>query len=216
MALLNYNPNKVSETKKTDFSKIKLLYPNASEKSREEIIYRKNGKSIDKLIEFDANTGLKIKTTHYDYFDDKKVRSIDEYDRETGKKIRTINYVLYKSIDEYDIKSGKKIRTINFNIKDESKISSIQDYDIETGNIITITIYKRDGKTIGIVKNINPDTGKVTNWINQDKDYTSTNIPKYNVRSYDNITEMGEKEKENIANLIDNLYKNNMKFENIN
>ena len=119
MALLKSNPEVISETNKSDFSKIKFLYPNSIKENRQEVVYRKNGKSVDKLIEFDSRTGSKIKTTHYDYFDDKKVRSIDEYDRDTGKKIRTTNFVLYKSIDEYDLKTGKKIRTINFNIKDE-------------------------------------------------------------------------------------------------
>lgn len=214
MTLLKSNPKVISEANKSDFSNIKFLYPNSVEKSRQEVIYRRNGKSIDRLIEFDSSTGSKIKTTHYDYFDDKKIRSIDEYDKETGKRIRTTNFVLYKSIDEYDLKTGKKVRTINFNIKDESKISSIQEYDIETGKIITITIYKRDGKSIGIVKKIDPDTGKVSNWINQEKNVI-IDIPKYNTRSYDNVKQMGEKEKENIANLIDDLYKNKMKFDKI-
>jgi len=80
-------------------------------KNEKEIVYRKNGKSIDKVIEFDSDTGCKIRTTHYDYFNDNKIRSIDEYDKETGKKLRTINYVLYKSIDEYDFETGEKYET---------------------------------------------------------------------------------------------------------
>ena len=102
----------------------------------------------------------------FDYLNEKKVRSIDEYDKFTGKKIRTINYVLYKSVDEYDLETGKKIRTINFNIKDENKISSIQEYDLETEKIVKISIFKRDGKTISIIKSIDPVTEKVTSWIN--------------------------------------------------
>lgn len=213
MALLQSDSKTTSETNIKDFSNIKVLYPHLEEKTREEVIYRKNGKSIDKLIEFDIHTGTKVKTTYYDYFNDKKIRSIDEYDRNTGKKIRTINYVLYKSVDEYDLKTGKKIRTINFNIKDENKISSIQEYDTETGKIITLLIYKRDGRTIGIVKKIDPETEKITNWVN--KDYKINNIEKYNTRNYENIKPMDESSKEDIAKLIDNLYKNNMKFENI-
>ena len=87
----------------------------------------------------------------------KKISSIDEFDRTSGKKIRTVNHCLYKSIDEYDEKTGKKVRTINFNSKDESKISSVQEYDIDTGKIISISIYKRDGKTVGIVKKFDVD-----------------------------------------------------------
>ena len=110
--------NAFNENYSTDMpspSHLKLL---GSAQTREEVVYRKNGISINKIIEVDVVTGMRVKTTHYDYFDDKKVRSIDEYDRETGAKLRTINYVLYKSIDEYDVVSGKKLRTINFSVKD--------------------------------------------------------------------------------------------------
>lgn len=195
---------------------LKLLYSNMRPETREEIIYRKNGKSIDRVIEIDVSTGSKVKTTHYDYFNDKKIRSIDEYDRKSGRKIRTVNYVLYKSIDEYDINSGKKVRTINFNIKDETKISSIQEYDTETGNIVTISIYKRDGKTVSIIKKIDPETQKVTSWINnKNLEYKPIEPAKVLTRSYDNIKLPEKKDKEDIAKLIDNLYRNQLKFENI-
>ena len=192
---------------------LKLLFPNSKSKTKEEIIYRKNGKSIDKIIEFNLNTGSKIKTTHFDYFNDKKIRSIDEYN-ENGKRIRTINYVLYKSIDEYDVKTGKKIRTINFNIKDDTKISSVQEYDIETGKIVTISIYKRDGKTISITKKINPLTDKVTNIVH--KDTKSMTSKSEFTRSYKDIKQFDNSKSETINKLIDNLYNNSLKFENIN
>lgn len=192
---------------KLDNTHLTLLFPNMSSETKEKIVYRKNGKSIDKVIEFDAKTGSKIKTTHYDYFDDKKIRSIDEFDKQSGKKIRTINYVLYKSIDEYDIESGKKLRTINYNVKDETKISSIQEYDLETGKIITVSIYKRDGKTLSIIKRIDPVTEKVTNWVNNGLASSKPFEPaKFTTRSYDNIKMMDNEEKEDIAKLIDNLY----------
>lgn len=178
--------------------------------------YRKNGKSVDKIIEFDLNTGSKVKTTHYDYFNDKKIRSVDEFDRNTGKKIRTINYVLYKSVDEYDLETGKKLRTINFNVKDDTKLSSIQEYDSETGKIVTISIYKRDGKTVSIIKKIDPITEKVTSWVNdKNLEYKPIEPAKVMTRCYDNIKIPDKKEKENIAQLIDNLYSNKIKFENI-
>lgn len=194
-----------------DNSHLTLLFPNME--TKEKIIYRKNGKSIDRVIEFDAQTGSKIKTTHYDYFNDKKIRSVDEFDRKTGKKLRTVNYVLYKSIDEYDINSGKKLRTINFSVKDETKISSIQEYDLETGKIVTISIYKRDGKTVSIIKRIDPVTEKVTNWVNNQSPYKPSEPAKFATRSYDNVKTTTKKE--DIASLIDNLYNNNLKFENI-
>lgn len=197
-----------------DDSHLTLLYPNMKPKTKEEVIYRRNGKSVDKVVEFDIKTGAKVRTTHYDYFNDNKVRSIDEFDRDTGKKIRTINYVLYKSIDEYDLKTGKKVRTINFNVKDESKISSIQEYDLDTGKIVTISIYKRDGKTISVIKKIDPLTEKITNLIskNSDKKFLEKSMP---TRSYDNIKLMSNEAQEDIGKLIDNLYCNNLKFENI-
>lgn len=215
MNLLAVRPKKHQKNIK-DNSNLKLLYPHMNPDTREEVFYRRNGKTVDKIVEFDKNTGSKVKTTYYDYFNDKKVRSVDEYDYNTGKKIRTINYVLYKSIDEYDIKTGKKVRTINFNVKDDTKISSIQDYDIETGKIITISIYKRDGKTISIVKKIDPVTDKVTNWVNnKNTDYKPIEPAKFTTRNYDNIKAIDNKCKDDIAKLIDKLYRNNLKFENI-
>lgn len=201
-------------------SHLKLINSdNSQTQIREEIVYRKNGKSIDRIIEVDAVTGLRLKTTHFDYFNDKKVRSIDEYDKFSGQKIRTINYVLYKSIDEYDIATGTKIRTINFNIKDETKISSIQEYDIESGKIIKISIFKRDGKTISIIKSIDPVTEKVTSWINnQTTDYSFQKPAQAKAisRIYENIkTSSIQSNKEDINRLIDSLYKNKRKFENI-
>lgn len=194
---------------------LKLLFPYKNVLTKEEVIYRNNGKSVNKIVEFNAKTGSKLKVTHYDYFDDKKIRSIDEFDEKTGKKIRTINYVLYKSIDEYDIKSGKKTRTINFNVKDDSKISSIQEYDTITGKIIKVSIYKRDGRSVSIIKNIDPLTDEVTNTFNK----TIIRKPEDNIsmytRSYNEYKTTEKHPKEDIAKLIDNLYKNNLKFENI-
>lgn len=187
--------------------------------TREEIVYRKNGKSIDRIIEVDVVTGCRVRTTHYDYFNDKKVRSIDEYDKFTGRKIRTVNYILYKSIDEYDPETGKKIRTTNFNIKDENKISSIQEYDLVSGKIIKISIFKRDGKTVSIIKEIDPETEKITSWVNNKQlkitpQETILQKPVEKIDSYIK-TSVINNHKDDIARLIDNLYCNRVKFENI-
>lgn len=215
MNLLAVRPKKQQKNNSEDLN-LKLLYPHMNHETREEVFYRRNGKTVDKIVEFDKNTGSKVKTTYYDYFNDKKIRSIDEYDYNTGKKLRTINYVLYKSIDEYDIKTGKKLRTINFNVKDDTKISSIQEYDIETGKIVTISIYKRDGKTISIIKKIDPVTDEVTNLVNnKNMEYKPVQFSKFTTRNYDNIKSVDNKCKEDIAKLIDKLYRNNLKFENI-
>lgn len=199
-----------------DNKHLTLLYPNMKPKTREEVFYRRNGKSIDKVVEFDANTGIKLKTTHYDYFNDKKIRSIDEFDINTGKKIRTTNYVLYKSIDEYDLKNGKRFRTINFNVKDDSKISSIQEYDLETGKINKVLIYKRDGRTVSIIKNVDAKSDDSSEKFKKNIERKQVKLKNtVSTRSYDRVKEMDEESKKNIAKLIDNLYKNNLKFENI-
>ena len=200
MTLLNAIHNAFPE--QTNSSHLQLLDNNSLTQTKEEIVYRKNGKSIDRIMEVDA-------------VNDKKVRSIDEYDKFTGKKIRTINYVLYKSVDEYDLETGKKIRTINFNIKDENKISSIQEYDLETEKIVKISIFKRDGKTISIIKSIDPVTEKVTSWINNQ--YTDCQKQKHTKavsRIYENIkTSSTQAKKDDVARLIDNLYSNKLKFD---
>lgn len=216
-------------------SDLTLSNQNSQNQTREEVIYRRNGKTVDRIIEIDVVTGLRVKTTHFDYFNDKKVRSIDEYDKVTGKKIRTINYVLYKSIDEYDLNSGEKIRTINFNIKDENKISSIQEYDLETRKIVKIYIFKRDGKTISIIKSIDPETEKVTNIINNKNDEFEYKIPELpKIQTKPTLTNIGtfskktepvkpkltpifskSSKKDDISRLIDNLYTNNINFESL-
>ena len=206
---------RIEENRRINDSHLKLLFPDVKPSTREEVVYRRNGKSIDKIVEFDIKTGSKVKTTHYDYFNDKKIRSVDEFDRRTGKKVRTINYVLYKSIDEFDIETGKKLRTINYNVKDDSKISSIQEYDTKTGKISTVSIYKRDGKTISVVKNIDPETEKVINTINKSAARKHVEKPSFKTRSYENINPIKKEEQEHIARLIDNLYRKNLRFENI-
>ena len=184
--------------------------------TKEEVVYRKNGTSIDKIIEVDVLTGMRVKTTHFDYFNDKKVRSIDEYDRETGTKLRTINYVLYKSIDEDDVVSGKKLRTINFSVKDENKISSVQEYDITTGKIIKIFIYKRDGKTVSIIKEIDPETGKITSIVNKISTEISENTAQIKaIEKINNHIENMHSKKEDVSTLLDSLYQKKMRFDNI-
>ena len=198
MSLLNAVKKVFSEENQIEIDNLYELLNNI----KEEVVYRKNGKNIDKIIQLNANTGSKIKTTYYDYFDDKKIRSVDEYDPKSGRKIRTINYVLYKSIDEYDPQTGKKTRTINFNIKDETKVSSIQEYDQETQEISKIYIYKRDGKSINVIKNVNS------------KSITKIENKPQSKQVIDNIPNVSlQKPNNEIANLIDKLYGNSLSFD---
>ena len=105
--------------------------------------------------------------------------------------------------------------TTNFNIKDENKISSIQEYDLETEKIVKISIFKRDGKTISIIKSIDPVTEKVTSWINnQNTDCQKQKHTKAVSRIYENIkTSSTQAKKDDVARLIDNLYSNKLKFD---
>ena len=166
---------------------------------RTEIVYRRDKISVERVIEYDAKTNEKLRILYYDYFNNEKIRAIDEFMPSCGKKYRTVNYVLYKSIDEYDMESGERIRTINYDIRNENKITSIQEYDITTGKIIKVTLYRRDGKTVNSIKEINPVTEHVIHRINFDECNKMTEQElAFEYRS--------EREQENIANLIDSLY----------
>lgn len=160
------------------------LLPLSIPKNKEETVFRKNGKSIDKIHEFDFATGAKIKTTHFDYFNDKKIRSIDEFDIETGKIIRVTNFILYKSVTEFDLNTGKKIRTINYNLSETDKISSIQEYDFSTEKLAKVYIYRKRTNTLSILKELNPDTGKVFKWTSYKEDGKTIN----SVSEYDSVT----------------------------
>jgi len=205
----------------------------AKEAFSEEVIYRKNNKTIDKIHFFDLKTGAKVRTYHYDYFNDKKIRTIDEFDIETGRKIRTTSFVLYKSVDEFDVETGKKIRTINYDMNDENKVVSVQEYDLNYEKIVRISVFKKNSNDISLVKEINPATEKVVKWTSYKdaaKDVTSVHEykPHKAVKAtymhkedskiqmkadYRTINQLEEPEKDRMAKLIDNLYKNNLKFE---
>lgn len=151
--------------------------------TKKEIIYRRNKSSVDRVIEYDAKTGNKLKVIHYDYFNNEKIRAIDEFVPETGKKYRTINYILYKSIDEFDTDTGKRIRTINYDIRNENRITSIQEYDTETDKIKKVTLYRRDGQTISTIKEINPKTENVIRWTSFRESRTISSISEYNAQN---------------------------------
>lgn len=143
-----------------------------------ETVYRADGVSVDKIIETDALTNQVIKITYYDYFDDKKIKSIEEF--EDGLKIRLTLFSFFKSVSEFDKKTGKKIKTINYAVKDESKIMSKYDYDIETERISRMTVYRADGKNIAFIKELSPETGAVSRCINYKKDSSAiSSVSKY-------------------------------------
>lgn len=160
------------------------LLPLPIPKNKEETVFRKNGKSVDKIHEFDFATGAKIKTTHFDYFNDKKIRSIDEFDIETGKITKITNFILYKSVTEFDLNTGKKIRTVNYNLKETDKISSIQEFDQQTEKLSKVYIYRKQMNTLSILKELDPDTGKVYKWTSYREDGKTINsISEYDIYS---------------------------------
>ena len=150
---------------------------------RKETVYRRNKLSVDRVIEYDAQTGDKLRVVHYDYFNNEKIRAIDEFIPHSGKKYRTINYILYKSIDEFDTDTGKRIRTINYDIRNENRVTSIQEYDTETGKIKKVTLYRRDGHTISTIKEINPKTENVIRWTSFRESQTISSISEYNAQN---------------------------------
>ena len=134
-----------------------------------EIVYRHDGKTVDKIIEYAPNGITKKQVTNYDYFNDKKIKSIEEFDQETGNLKRITTFTLFKSVTNYDIKTGKKIKTTNFDLKTSTKKTSIYDYDIETEKISRVTVFRADGKSVSMVKELNPTTGVVERVINYKK-----------------------------------------------
>ena len=150
---------------------------------KKEVVYRRNKLSVDRIIEYDAKTGDKLRVVHYDYFNNEKIRAIDEFIQHTGQRYRTINYILYKSIDEYDTDSGKRIRTINYDIRNENRVTSIQEYDLDTRKIKKVTLYRRDGQTISTIKEINPKTETVIRWTSFRESQTVSSVSEYNSKN---------------------------------
>lgn len=203
-------------------------------------VYRHDGVSVDKIIESDPITRQILKITNFDYFDDKKVKSIEEF--EDGIKIRLTLYSFFKSVTDFEKTTGKKLKTTNYTIKDDSKIMSVYDYDQETERIIRMSVYRTDGKNIAFIKELSPQTGAVTRCINYKKnssaissvskyellgDTTVKTTYYYNTPMFLSTPEMINKKvmadtlnkkvidtfsSKKVNRLIDNLYKNKKSF----
>lgn len=203
----------------------------SNEDSNEEVRYRKNSSQIECIHSYDKSSGKRIKSTYYDYFNSKKIKFIDEFDSKTGQKIRTINFTLYKSITEYNIKTGKRLKTINYSLRDENKIASIHEYHNIYDKVSRISIFRPDGKSVSMVKEINPVTERVEQCINYKRNSNVvSSVSKYEFQNnkmvkttcyYTDHTKSFEKfnskpvtfeEKEKTAKLIDNLFKKNLNF----
>lgn len=129
-------------------------------------IYRNDGKTVEKLIETDDNTGNTLKITYFDYFDDKKIKLIEDY--EDGIKIKVTTFSFFKSVTDIDKNTGKKLKTTNYNLKNNNKMSRY-DYDIETEKIIRITVFQADGENVSFIKEISPQTGIISRCISYKK-----------------------------------------------
>ena len=164
-----------------EFSVIpKSIFVDFKEIYKDEIIYRKNCNKVESVIKFSQKTGRKIKTVNYDYFDDTKIKSIDEFDENSGKKIKTTNFTLFKAVTEYDLQSGKKLRTLNYHYRDESKLSSIHEYNLQYEKVCKITEFRNDGKSVSMVKELNPKTEMIEKCISYKRDSNTVNsVSKY-------------------------------------
>jgi len=202
-----------------------------AEKYFEEKVYRKSSGKIECVHTFTKKEGKRVKTVYYDYFNDKKIKSVDEYSEKTGKKIRTTDFTLYKSVTEYNPENEKKLKTVNYTLKDESKIASIHEYHNIYNKVSRISIFRPDGKTISMVKEINPLTERVEKCINYKKDSNIiSSISKYEFQNdkmikttcyYTDYTHSIKEFKAPYeepacrtknAKLIDNLFKKNLNF----
>lgn len=54
----------------------KNLTYNPDEKYNQEIVYRRNSSQIDRIHFYNKESGAKIKTNYYDYFNDKKLNQL--------------------------------------------------------------------------------------------------------------------------------------------
>ena len=209
------------------------LNTNPEDNFRKEIIYRKNSHNVERINFYDKLTGKKVKTKYFDYFNDKKVKLIDEFDIETGKKIRSTDYTVYKSITEYNPKTGKKLKTYNYSMRDENKIVSIHEYHSIYDKVSRISIFRPDGKSISMVKEINPLTEHVEQCINYKRNSNVvSSVSKYefqenkmvkttcyytdyaeSIREFTGKTAfVTDEEKQKTARLIDNLFRKNLNF----
>lgn len=223
---------------------IENLRGNTSEPQEniKERIFRHDGVSIDKIVEYNPQNHMIVKITYYDYFNNEKIKSVEEFESETGLKIRVTSFTLFKSITDYDTKTGHKIKTTNFDIKNPSKKTSVYDFDIETEKIRRITVFRADGNSVSMVKELDPSTGMVTRSISYKKDSTSiSSVSKYDFQGdktvkttfyyntpvyFTNSSTFDKKVTADILNnkvldnanqkrmtrLIDNLYKNKLSF----
>ena len=212
------------------------------EDTLKETVYRHNGTSVEKIIEYHPETKMKVKVTTFDYFNDKKVKSIEEFDFDTGLRTRTTSYTLFKSVTEFDSKTGKKVKTTNYDIRNENKKTSVYDFDIELEKINRVTIFRPDGNSISMVKELDASTGLVTRTINYKKDSTAiSSVSKYDFQGDKTIKTtfyyntpiyftspvvfdkkvtadvlnkkvLDEAGQKRMTRLIDNLYKNKLNF----
>jgi len=207
-----------------------------------ETIYRHDGVSVEKMIEYNPYNHMIVKITNYDYFNDKKIKSVEEFDPETGLKLKVTSHTLFKSITEYDLKTGKKFKTTNFDINNSSRRTSVYDFDVETEKINRITTFRSDGNSISMVKELDPSSGLVVRSITYKKNSTSiSSVSKYEFQGDKTIKTtfyyntpiyfadsssfnkkvtadvlnnrvLDSSNKKRMTRLIDNLYKNKLSF----
>ncbi|MDW3617773.1 MAG: DUF2963 domain-containing protein [Candidatus Phytoplasma pruni] len=117
------------------------------------VVYKSDGKTINRIYEYNSNAKI-IKTTYFQFqSDDKTINRIEEYDS-NEQLIKTTQYqsdgknIYY--VDEYD-SDENPIKTTYFQ-SDGQTIDCIEEYEYDSDEeLIKTTQYQSDGKTINYI-----------------------------------------------------------------
>ncbi|KOR75350.1 ATP-dependent Zn protease [Candidatus Phytoplasma pruni] len=154
------------------------------------VVYKSDGKTINRIYEYNSNAKI-IKTTYFQFqSDDKTINRIEEYDS-NEKLIKTTQYqsdgknIYY--VDEYD-SDENPIKTTYFQ-SDGQTIDCIEEYEYDSDEeLIKTTQYQSDGKTINYISinEYDPDK-KLTKTTQYQSDGQTINFI-YEYDSDENIT----------------------------
>ncbi len=125
-------------------------------------ILKKDGKTLDTILEFDPKSGNLLKQTMFQK-DGKTVAGIIECDPTTGKALKhTVFQQDGKTLDyitDYDTTTGMATKNTYYQ-KDGKTVDCIIDYNPNSGLFLKQTFFQKDGKTVDYIIEHNADTGK--------------------------------------------------------
>lgn len=148
------------------------------------VTYKEGSNTIDTVFEFEPETKKTIKSMHYSK-NGEYIETVKEYDRTTGKESR-ITYcrpdgtpvyikefnpqtsnlertILYGenrlvfNIEEFDPESARKVKS-SWYLK--NKLNNVTEYSSITGKKSKDTYYGKDGRTVIMVEEFNPENEK--------------------------------------------------------